>query len=87
MHYFVYQKLKFCADQNETSSGDYIFISLLPNTIFLVSPEEKEVIDAINKQNDEVKREQERVKNLVDRIAAEIERTSCEADDTGRPTT
>ena len=40
-------------------------------------PAEKEVIDAIRKQNDEVKKQQEKVKNLVDRIAAEIERTSC----------
>ena len=38
---------------------------------------EKEVIDAICKQNDEAKKQQEKVKNLVDRIAAEIERTSC----------
>lgn len=55
---------------------------MLPNTIVAVSPAEKEVIDAINSQNDEIKKQQEKVKNLVDRIAAEIERT-CTADDIG----
>ena len=44
---------------------------------FAAFPAEKEVLDAIRKQNDEVKKQQEKVKNLVDRIAAEIERSSC----------
>ena len=44
---------------------------------FAACPAEKEVIDAIKKQNDEINKQQEKVKNLVDRIAAEIERTSC----------
>ena len=58
-------------------------LRLLPQTFiaacflcFAACPAEKEVIDAIRKQNDEVKKQQEKVKNLVDRIAAEIERTS-----------
>ena len=50
---------------------------LLPQTFLTASPAEKEVIDAIRKQNDEVKKQQEKVKNLVDRIVAEIERNSC----------
>ena len=50
---------------------------VLPQTFLPACPAEKEVIDAIWKQNDEVKKQQEQVKNLVDRIAAEIERTSC----------
>ena len=44
---------------------------------FAACPAEKEVLDAIRKQNDEVRKQQEKVKNLVDRIAAEIERSSC----------
>ena len=44
---------------------------------FAACPAEKEVIDTIRKQNDEVKKKQEKVKNLVDRIAAEIARTIC----------
>ena len=51
--------------------------TLLPQTFLAASPAEKEVIDAIRKQNDEVKKQQEKVKNLVDRIVAEIERNSC----------
>ena len=54
----------------------HVFILLL-KTFLAACPAEKEVIDAISKQNDEVKKQQEMVKNLVDRIAAEIERTSC----------
>ena len=50
---------------------------VLPPTFLAASPAEKEVIDAIRKQNDEVKKQQEKVKNLVDRIVAEIERNSC----------
>ena len=36
--------------------------------------EEKKVVDAINKQKDEIKKQEADVKNLVERIAAEIER-------------
>ena len=50
---------------------------VFPPTFLAACPAEKEVIDAIRKQDDEVKKEQGKVKNLVDRIAAEIERTSC----------
>ena len=49
---------------------------MLPKTFLAATPAEKEVIDAICKQNDEVKKQEEKVKNLIDRIAAEIERTS-----------
>ena len=49
---------------------------VLPKTFLAATPAEKEVIDAICKQNDEVKKQEEKVKNLIDRIAAEIERTS-----------
>ena len=49
---------------------------VLPKTFLAACLGEKEVIDAIRKQNDEVKKQQEKVKNLVDRIAAEIELTS-----------
>ena len=42
--------------------------------MFADSPEEKKVVDAINKQKDEIKKQEEDVKNLIDRIAAEIER-------------
>ena len=52
-------------------------LRLLAQTFLPVCPAEKEVIDVIHKQNEEVKKQQEKVKNLVDRIAAEIERTTC----------
>ena len=50
---------------------------MLVQTFLAACPAEKEVIDAIRKQNDEVNKQQEKVKNLIDRIAAEIERSSC----------
>ena len=55
----------------------YNAFRLLPHTFLAACPAEKEVIDVIRKQNEEVTKQQEKVKNLVDRIAAEIERSSC----------
>ena len=55
----------------------YIMFSECYQNQVAATTAEKEVIEAICKQNDEVKKQQEKVKNLVDRIAAEIERTSC----------
>ena len=55
----------------------YIMFSECYQNQVTATTAEKEVIDTICKQNDEVKKQQVKVKNLVDRIAAEIERTSC----------
>ena len=54
----------------------YMFLECYQKQVAATTAE-KEVIEAICEQNDEVKKQQEKVKNLVDRIAAEIERTSC----------
>ena len=42
--------------------------------MFAASPEEKKVVDAINKQKDEINKKEVDVKNLLDKIEAEIER-------------
>ena len=71
---------------------DYILlvlIELIVTTYFqskliAACPEEERVIDAIKKENAEIKKKEKEVKELVDRIAAEIERTSCAEYDTGK---
>ena len=55
--------------------------------MFAASPEEKRVVDAINKQKDEIKKQEVDVKNLVDRIAAEIERVYKCTEEPGRQET
>ena len=42
--------------------------------MFAAFPEEKTVVDAINKQKDDLKKQDVNVKNLLDKIVAEIER-------------
>ena len=59
-------------------------LTVCPKKLFAASPEEKKVVDAINKQKDEIKKQEEDVKNLVDRIAAEIEREYKCFDEPGR---
>ena len=52
-------------------------ILLTEKKMFPASPEEKKVIDAINKQKEEIKKEQEEAKQLLDRIVAAIEEDEC----------
>ena len=71
---------------------DYILLVLIElivtryfqNKLIAACPEEERVIDAIKKENEEIKKKEKEVKELVDRIAAEIERTSCAEYDTGK---
>ena len=44
------------------------------------SIEEKKIVDAISKQQNEVNRQQEQVMNLLDRIVEEIEKCACRFD-------
>ena len=54
-----------------------MFLAICPKLLFSASREEKKVVDAINKQKDEIKKQEVDVKNLVDRIVAKIERSKC----------
>ena len=47
---------------------------MLLKHLFAASTEEQMIVDAINKQKNEVNRHQEKVMNLLDRIVEEIEK-------------
>ena len=51
-------------------------LSVLLKHFLAASIEEKKIVDAINRQKNEVNREQEEVMNLLDRIVIEIEKCS-----------
>ena len=51
-------------------------ITVLLKHFLAASIEEKKIVDAINRQKNEVNREQEEVMNLLDRIVPEIEKCS-----------
>ena len=53
-----------------------VFLTMLLNHFLAASTEEKMIVDAINKQKNEVNRQQEEVMNLLDRIVEEIEKCS-----------
>ena len=49
-------------------------LTVLLKHFLAASIEEKRIVDAINKQKNEVNRQQEEVMNLLDRIVEEIEK-------------
>ena len=51
-------------------------LTVLLKHFLTASIEEKKIVDAINRQKNEVNREQEEVMNLLDRIVTEIEKCS-----------
>ena len=51
-------------------------LTVLLKHFLAASIEEKKIVDAINRQKNEVNREQEEVMNLLDRIVTEIEKCS-----------
>ena len=73
-----FQKLKSVISfQNYYDNADdtrtFFLIELLKHFL-AASIEEKRIVDAINKQKNEVNRQQEEVMNLLDRILEEIEK-------------
>ena len=51
-----------------------MFLTISSKKIFTASSKEKKVVNAINKQKNEINKKEVDVKNLLDKIVAEIER-------------